>query len=435
MQLSSSLVAPVKPGEELVVVLQNSTGFTQRLKQGTLIGLASEAQPVEEQEIKALFTTSLETESSVCVRRVQTTQERKKQLAELFAEEGQNLKWQDRDKLHSLLISHHSAFALEDGERGETGLVQMEILTGDAPPKRLPIRRTPFAVRGEVAKQLKEMQGQGVITPSSSPWASPVVLVRKKDGSLRFCIDYRTLNAVTKADTFPLPRIDDLLDQLDKCKYFSTLDLASGYWQVQMHPNSREKTAFITHQGLYEFKVMPFGLRNAPAVFQRLMQRVLFGLNPEEGAPFNAVYMDDILVFSKTFEDHLKHLEAVIERLSSAGLKLKPAKCKFIRHVVEFLGHILTPDGLCPNPERVSAVQKFPRPTTVTGVRQFLGLASYYRRFVKGFAKIAESLHALTRANSRFVWTTDCQTAFDTLKSKLLMAPVLSFPDFSKDLS
>ena len=160
VQLSSSLVAP---GEELVVVLQNSTGFTQQLKQGTLISLASEAQPVEEQEIKTLSTTSLETASSVCVRRVQSTQERKKQLAKLFAEEGQNLKWQDRDKLYSLLFNHHSAIALENGERGETGLVQMEILTGDAPPKRLPVRRIPSAVRGEVAKQLKEMQGQGVI--------------------------------------------------------------------------------------------------------------------------------------------------------------------------------------------------------------------------------------------------------------------------------
>ncbi len=149
----------------------------------------------------------------------------------------------------------------------------MEIQTSDALPKRQRVRRTPFAVRGEVARQLREMQGSGVISPSASPWASPVVLVRKKDGTLRFCIDYRELNSVTKTDTFPLPRNDDMLDQLNKAKFFSTLDLASGYWQVQVHPQSKEKTAFVTHRGLYQFNVMPFGLKNAPGVFQRLMQR------------------------------------------------------------------------------------------------------------------------------------------------------------------
>ena len=152
----------------------------------------------------------------------------------------------------------------------------------------------------------------------------------KKDGSLCFCIDYRTLNSVTKSDPFPLPRIDDLLDQLGNAKYFSTLDLASGYWQVQLHPESRAKSAFVTHQGLYEFRVMPFGLKNAPAVFQRLMQKVLMGLNPDTGSNFVSVYLDDILVFSETYENHLVHLRQVLERFKAAGLKLKPSKCHFI---------------------------------------------------------------------------------------------------------
>ena len=157
------------------------------------------------------------------------------------------------------------------------------------------------------------MQEKGVIQPSSSPWASPVVLVRKKDGSLRFCVDYCDLNSVTKSDTFPLPQVDDMLDELGKSKFFSTLDLAAGYWQVQVHPDSCEKIAFITHRGLYEFSVMPFGLKNAPAVFQRLMQRVLMGLNPEEGPSFVSVYLDDVIVYLETLEDHLKHLQRVIE--------------------------------------------------------------------------------------------------------------------------
>ena len=173
-----------------------------------------------------------------------------------------------KSKLQDILCKHHHVFALEDGERGEIGMVQMRIDNGDAEPRRQPARRTLFAARWEIARQLRSMQEQGVIQPSSSPWASPVVLVRKKDGSLRFCIDYRDLNSVTKSDTFPLPRVDDMLDELGRSKFFSTLDLAAGYWQVQVHPDSCEKTAFITHQGLYEFSVMPFGLKNAPAVFQ-----------------------------------------------------------------------------------------------------------------------------------------------------------------------
>ena len=240
---------------------------------------------------------------------------RKQKLLQSVAEIGVNPLQQDKNKLFSLLCEYHDVFVLEEGERGETGLVQMKIDTGDVMPKHQPVRRTHFAARQEIATQLKQMQDQNVIYPSDSPWASPVVLVRKKDGSLRFCIDYRGLNSVTKSDTFPLPRIDDLLDQLGKAKYFSTLDLAAGYWQVQLHPDSRAKSAFVTHQGLYEFRVMPFGLKNAPAVFQRLMQQVLMGLNPDTAHDFVAIYLDDILVFSETFEAHLLHLRRVLEQL------------------------------------------------------------------------------------------------------------------------
>ena len=174
------------------------------------------------------------------------------------------------------------------------------------------------------------MQKNGVISPSKSPWASPVVLVRKRDGTHRFCVDYRVLNSVTKSDSFPLPRIDELLDQLGESKYFSTIDLASGFWQ---HPTAQEKTAFITHQGLYEFHVMPFGLTNAPAVFQRLMQQVIAPLKVTPGPEYVSVYLDDILVFSRTLESHLK---AVILRIHEVGLKLKPTKCKFAQRELEF---------------------------------------------------------------------------------------------------
>ena len=277
------------------------------------------------------------------------------------------------------------------------------------------------------------MQEQGVIQPSSSPWASPVVLVRKKDRSLRFCIDYRDLNSVTKSDTFPLPRVDDMLDELGRSKFFSTLDLAAGYWQVQVHPDSCEKTVFITHQGFYEFSVMPFGLKNAPAVFQRLMQRVLMGLNPEEGPSFVSVYLDDVIVYSETLEDHLKHLQRVIERFMKAGLKLKPGKCHFVCKEVQYLGHTITTQGIQPNKDQVIAVQDYPVPTSVKEVRQFIGLVSYYRRFIKGFAKVAEPLHSLTRKDVVFEWTSSCQDAFNVLREALTKAPVLAYPNFTRE--
>ena len=167
----------------------------------------------------------------------------------------------------------------------------------------------PYTVRQEIARLLSEMQRNRVIQPSNSPWASPVVLVKERDGTHRFCVDYRALNAVTKTDSFPLPRIEGLLDQLGESKYFSTLDLASGFWQIRMDPSTQEKTAFVTHQGLYEFRVMPFGLTNAPAVFQRLMQQVMAPLKSTSRPDYVSVYLDDILIFSRSLEEHLQHLQ------------------------------------------------------------------------------------------------------------------------------
>ena len=193
------------------------------------------------------------------------------------------------------------------------------------------------------------------------------------------CVDYRHLNSVTKPDAYPILRIDDLVDQLGSSKYFTTLDLAAGYWHTRVAERSIEKTAFVTPQGLLEFRVMPFGLTNAPAVFQRLMTGVLSGLNPPEGPDFVAIYIDDVLIFSKMLQDHLQHIEQVLNQLQSTGLKLQPAKCHFMCKQVESLGHLITPCGLWPNPKRIHAVTDFPAPTLVTQVRQFISLTSYYR--------------------------------------------------------
>ena len=214
-----------------------------------------------------------------------------------------------------MLSEYHDVFCLNADERGETDRVQFVIDTADSKPLRQPLRRVPLGVRQEISHQLEKMLRMGVIQPLKSPWASPVVLVRKKDGSLRFCVDYRKLNSVTQPDVFPMPRIDDMLDQLGKLKYFSTLDLASGYWQIRIDPDSQEKTAFVTPQRLYEFLVMPIGLMNTPATFQRMMQKLLTGLNPANGPDFVSVYVDDVLIVSETLEEHVHHIQLVLDKL------------------------------------------------------------------------------------------------------------------------
>ena len=434
LQTDDILIHPDSNGRSHAVVT-NLSATTRNLEQGDVLGqiVPAEVVPPTSDEpsdpglpLPRAFTVRVGEHQ----KETQETQ-REEKLRELLVKP--DLPEQEAATLLHFLTSHHDMFSLEEGERGETDLIQMEIDTGDNPPKRQPARRMPFAVRPEVARQLSQMQNAGVIEPSRSPWASPVVLVRKRDGTHRFCVDYRALNSVTKPDRFPLPRIDDLLDQLGESKYFSTIDLASGFWQIRMHPAAKEKTAFVTHQGLYEFRVMPFGLTNAPAVFQRLMQHVVCPLNPTTGRDFVSVYLDDILVFSRTLEDHLMHLHTVIHRLKEVGLKLKPTKCRFVQHELEYLGHIVSCEGLKTNPRLVTAVQDFPLPRTVRDIKRFIGLASYYRRFILNFARLARPLHLLTRKGAIFVWSCRCNEAFSALKERLTTAPVLAYPDFTRD--
>ena len=442
LQMVDMVLPPSKDGM-VRVSLVNHLGITQKLEKGTEVG---RAQPVEvihkaDKEVNNCFSegsvsSSVKTiDSRAKISAPMNVTQRKAKLVEYVGNglAGSNLTTKEHQQVLSFLENYNDVFSLGEGDRGETDLIEMTIETGSAAPRKQAVRRTPFAVRHEIAVQLQKMLEQKVIQPSSSPWASPIVLVRKKDGSLRFCVDYRSLNSVTKPNCFPLPRIDDMLDQLGNMKYFSTLDLASGYWQVKMNDMSKEKTAFVTQHGLFEFRVMPFGLMNAPAVFQRLMHQVISTLNPMKGPSFVSVYIDDLLVYSRTLEDHLRHLGMVMDRLREVNLKLQPAKCYFCRQTVEFLGHVLTPQGLLPNPKRVMAVQDFPAPCNVTELRQFLGLASYYRRFVAQFAKIASPLHRLTGKDVRWEWTEDCQTAFSELKQRLLNSPVLVYPDFDLD--
>jgi len=308
---------------------------------------------------------------------------------------------------------------------GHTDAVQHDIDTGDTRPIRTPLRRlSPTKIREQEVK-IAEMLRGGQIEASDSPWSSPTVLVKKKDGTMRFCVDYRRLNCATKKDAFPLPPINDSLSMLANQRWFSTLDLASGYWQVGMTQRAKERSAFSTPAGLFQFRVMPFGLCNAPATFERLMSQVLRGLQWDRCL----VYIDDILIFGKTFDTALENLEAVLIRISQFGLQLKSTKCALFRTSLPFLGHIVSRDGLRCDPEKITAVTQWRIPTTVKEVREFLGFAGYYRRFVPQFATIAAPLTALTRQSVTFEWTSKHQLAFDSLRELLTSAPVLVFPD------
>ena len=364
------------------MVISNMTGCSSYVSSGALIGRAIKVEVVEQNKSAAsdLGSTPMEeeqTQESPLVQNIKSVDDRKKELRR-WVGKPKLLNEKQAQELLDLITHHHTAFCLDEKERGETDLVEMEIHTSDVAPRKIAARRMPFALWQEVAKQLQRMQEGGVIELSDSPWSSPVVMVRKKDGSLRFCMDYRELNRVTQKNTYPLPRVDDLLDQVGQSKYFTTLDLTSGYWQIRVAPNSCEKTAFVTPHGLFQFRVMPFELTNAPEVFQKLMHKVLMGLNPTDGNQFVSDYIDDVLIYSTTLNEHLKHLKQVVQRIEGAGLKLKPSKCCFVKEKVEYLGHLLTPNGLKTNPRLVEAVKVYPQPQNVKEVRQFLSLSSYY---------------------------------------------------------
>jgi hypothetical protein len=337
---------------------------------------------------------------------------------------------QQKSEAEKFIGEFQDVFARASGV-GRTNITQHRIDTGNHPPIKQHPRRLPWAKQEEVGELLKSMLKDDVIEPSSSPWASPIVLVRKKDGSTRFCVDYRRLNDVTKKDSFPLPRIDDTLDSLSGHKWFSTLDLKSGYWQVEISPEDKEKTAFITGsgQGLWQFKVMPFGLCNAPATFERLMETVLRGLSYEACL----VYLDDIIIVGRDFEDHLGNLRKVLNRLRESNLKLNAKKCNLFRRQVTYLGHIISDRGVQTDPEKVSAVKEWNRPEDVHQLRSFLGLCSYYRRFVKGFSNLARPLHRLTEANQKFMWSDECERSFNELKEVLTSTPILAYPEPDKE--
>ncbi|GBO42330.1 Retrovirus-related Pol polyprotein from transposon 297, partial [Araneus ventricosus] len=289
-------------------------------------------------------------------------------------ENPEGLNEEQRTAVKELLQEFQNLFSTSDSDVGRCNMTHHRINTGNHPPIKQYPRRLPLAKKEEAERLVKEMVDYGIIEESSGPWASPIVLVKKKDGSTRFCLDYRKLNEITIKDSYPLPRIDDTLDALNGSQWFSTLDLKSGYWQVEIQPEDKEKTAFTTGQGLWQFK-----------------------------------------------------------RLQKANLKLSPEKCRFFRKEVSYLGHIISADGVKTDLEKTRAVVDWPRPETVHDLRSFLGLCTYYRRFVRNFSAIARPLHKLTEARSNFNWTEECEKSFNSLKQALITFPVLTYPRTDKE--
>lgn len=298
----------------------------------------------------------------------------------------------------------------------------------NSPPICQPAYRTALSKRKLVEEAIDDMLAQGVIRPSTSPWASPITLVPKKDGSTRFCVDYRRLNSVTLKDQYPLPVIQDIFDQVGGSAVFSTLDLKSGYWQIPVAERDIEKTAFRCHRGLFEFVRMPFGLANAPGHFQRTMDYVFSDLIGKTVM----VYIDDIVVYSKNVEDHANHLEEVFQRLEKYGLRLKPSKCTFGKSEVKLLGYIVNKHGIASDPEKTKAIADLQPPASVAEVRSFLGMSGYYRQCIPSYAEISEPLVRLTRKYARFEWTDCQQRAFDTLKDILVSNEVMAHPQVNK---
>ncbi|KAA0057672.1 pol protein [Cucumis melo var. makuwa] len=302
----------------------------------------------------------------------------------------------------------------------------IELEPGTVPISRAPYRMAPAELK-ELKVQLQELLDKGFIRPSVSPWGAPVLFVKKKDGSMRLCIDYRELNKVTVKNRYPLPRIDDLFDQLQGATVFSKIDLRSGCHQLRIKDEDVPKTAFRSRYGHYEFIVMSFGLTNAPAVFMDLMNRVF----REFLDTFVIVFIDDILIYSKTEAEHEEHLRMVLQTLRDNKLYAKFSKCEFWLKQVSFLGHVVSKAGVSVDPAKIEAVTGWTRPSTVSEVRSFLGLAGYYRRFVENFSRTATPLTQLTRKGAPFVWSKACEDSFQNLKQKLVTAPVLTVPDGS----
>ena len=391
-------------------------------QKSTILLPAQELQPVTQ-----ILTIQLENQ--------QLTEERKNKLRELI--DIDHLPKNQEDLLFKLILEFHSIFYLK-GDKLISKITHFhEIQTKPSPPIYTKNYRFPEVHKEEVTRQVNELLKQGVVTASRSPWNSPIWIVPKKEDKSgvkkwRMVIDYRKLNDISFPDKFPIPQIDDIFDALGNARLFTTLDLASGFHQIPIHPRDRPKTAFSTHTGHYEFNRMPFGLANAPATFQRVMNYALSGTIGSECF----VYLDDIIIYSSTFEQHLQKLRTIFRRLYDNHLLIQLDKTEFLKTEVAYLGHIISENGISPNPKKIKEILELPPPNDLKSVQRFLGMAGYYRRFIQNYSELSKPLSLLTHKNHEFQWTDEQQKSFERLKKEMTSDKLmLHFPDFTKEFA
>ena len=351
-----------------------------------------------------------------------------KEVLQQEIELGEVLSNEERNQIFDLLWKREKVFSVDEYDMGRTSLTSHRIELDDTTPIQQRPRRFPQSIAEEIEKQCKELMLLDIIEPSTSPWNSPIVPIRKKDGSIRLCIDYRKLNKVTKPQRFPLPNLNDTVFSLHGSRFFTCLDLVKGYYQMDLDPSCREYTAFSTSHQHYQFCRLSFGLVNAPAAFQREMEEVLKGFTKSKVM----IYIDDILIIEENFQKHYELVDKVLTTLENAGMKIKPAKCQWFREEVKFLGHIVSRSGLKKAPEYVEKVLDFPVPQTVRQLREFLGLVNFQRKFIPHCSMKAAPLSRLTggKAREKVEWTNEMKEAFEALKNDMAKNIELAFPDF-----
>ena len=345
-------------------------------------------------------------------------------LAKLFDGAAHLLDKEQRVRLAGILCRYKDTFVKTSKELGLSNIGQHVINTGDHEPIKERYRRVPLHKKELIEERIKEMLEVGIIRPSESPWSACPVLVTKQDGSVRWCVDWRRLNEITIKDSFPMPRVDECIDALEGAQWFSCIDLQHGYWQIPLRQQDWEKTAFSTHMGLFEFTRTPMGVSNAPATFQRIMEMALNGMDMR----LAIIYIDDVVIPGRDFDSAANSLERVLGRLEKANLKVKTKKCHLFQKRIQFLGHDVGVDGIRPVDAKVQKIRDWPVPVNPSKVRGFLGLVGYYRKMIKNFAALAEPLNALLKKDTLFLWTAQCQIAFDALRCKLMEGPIMAFP-------
>lgn len=430
------LVPMVMDAHNKHILIENSTNVIQTLPQGTEIGTMEDLEWCGKADV---METIGQTNAVLNVTRPTAEEDEMGSPPIYSLEEAEKLEMpsgldlgqpditeDERKKLIVKLKQNRDCFVEPDGMLGQCSLAEHTIETGATKPLNLKSYRLSVKELEVMEKEIKMMLEKGVIQPSQSPWCSPVVMAKKKDGGI--CIDFRAINKYTEKDVYPVPNIENMLARLQKARIFSLGDAWSGFWQILLRKADRIKTAFRTPYGLFEFVVMPFGLKNATATFQRAMDRMLQGIL----FLFIMVYVDDLLVYSQNFAEHMEHLQIFFNRLRKANLKLKGAKCRFCLKRVDYLGFTVGEGEILPNRKKVEAIYQYPTPQNVTDIKRFTGMTQFYRRFVKDYATITGPLTMLTRKDTPWNWTKTHDRLFWTLKKALMDAPVLRLPDLSK---